>query len=91
MKAQDAEPIRLTPRRAEGLVTAIDALLVALGVIAMRLMLPRVSLAGSTAHGDGWSDLATTSWGLAGVVLGGILLVALHHLGHYDRRRPFWQ
>jgi len=91
MKIRNAETIRLTPRRAEGLVTAIDTLVVGLCVVAMRLTLPRIDVPGGTLRADGWSDLAATSWGLSGIVLAGILLVTLHHLGHYDRRRPSWQ
>lgn len=72
MKARDGGRIRLTPRSAEILASAIDALVIALGLIAMRLLLHRVSVAGV----DGWPGVATTSWGLVGIVMAGVLLVA---------------
>ena len=78
---------RLSARQAEVVVAMADLVTIAACLIGLRTL----------PHAFGWVDggaapqLAIMIWSLAGPGFAIILMVALHRLGHYERRRSSWQ
>jgi hypothetical protein len=88
MKPQDRERAHLVYPRAEVLLPALDALVVAAGLIALR---PALEVQASGHAPDLLlADAYALTWTLAGFLFGLTFLLGCHRTRHYDRRRPRW-
>lgn len=87
MRKPHADVIRLSPRCAENFVASVDVLIIMLCLLGARVLAP----AGGAPVAAATADLAALLWKATGIGFMGVLIFALHRLGHYDRCRAAWQ